>query len=435
MTPITTTDLRSCLPQGALSLGGFALLLVWTLTRLWQDDLGDISGQLLVLLSAGWLLTGGRALWRSRLLQLLLLALLIQLASWGLSHLLHPDLAERSPKLDRLAAWFFLIPVALFCAASRQRVMICWACALGALLLSPWLSGDGWKELLQGLNGERVHFGLLNAQHSGMLFGIGLLGALMLPAPVPATTRRGVVLGRLLRLLLITATAFGMLLSQTRGIWLALLCSVPLALLLRSRLRQQQQADYISRPLRRLAWFSMTFVVIIITPLGGIIEDRLRSEGPLAGYDGEGFVLQENVRVRLSTWHTAMDWIVQRPLLGWGGKGRAAVVQDTEALSDNERQRFRHLHSTYLDTLVNWGLAGLAVLLGLFAWLGLRLRRSWQQGSLDTNLLCFGVAFGLYWGVANAFESFMFYQSGLYALALIAGGLLALCNTPEEVSP
>lgn len=434
MTSIATTDLRTSLPTGALSLAGFVLLLAWTLTRLWQDDLGDLSGQLLVLLCAGWLLSGGRALWRSRLLQLLGLALLIQLASWGLSHLLSPELAERSPKLDRLAAWFLLIPVALFCAASRQRVVACWACALGALLLSPWLSGGGWQEVLQGLNGERVHFGLLNAQHSGMLFGIGLLGALLLPAPLTPATRRGVLLGRALRLSLIALTALGMLLSQTRGIWLALLCSVPLALLLRSRLRQQQ-AGYTSRPLRRLAWFGTAFLVVVITPLGGIVEDRLRSEGPLAGHDGEGFVLQENVRVRLSTWRTALDWIVQRPLLGWGGKGRAAVVQDTGALSDAERGRFRHLHSSYLDTLVNWGLAGFALLLGLFAWLGLRLRRGWREGSIDTNLLCFGVAFGLYWGVANAFESFMFYQSGLYAMALVAGGLLALCNTPEEISP
>ncbi|MFV0278117.1 MAG: O-antigen ligase family protein [Parahaliea sp.] len=425
-------------PTGPFDTVGYLLVLTWTLTRPWNDSAGDLSGQLFALLASGWIIFRGRHLHRCRALQLLALALLIQLASWGLGHLAHPELAERSPKLDRLASWFVLLPVALFCARSRQRVWLCWGGALAVQLLCPWLSNEGWAELQRGFAGERVLYGPYNAQHNAMLFGLGLLATLLLPlrwgAALASSPPHHGLAHRLQRSLpglltpaLVAATALGVVLTQTRGIWLGLAIALPLALLLRQRLRHGTGLKPLLRP---LGWLTLAGALVAATPLGGIVKDRVLSEG-LPAADG-GYVLHENVRVRLATWQTSIDWIARAPLLGWGGGGRAAVVQDTPGLSAVEKERFRHLHSSYLDVLVNWGLAGLALMLGLFAWLSQVIWRAWQRGAICDNLLVFWVSFLLYWLVVNSFESFMFYQSGQYVFALLGGGYLALCSSTTQ---
>ncbi|WP_116368062.1 O-antigen ligase family protein [Parahaliea mediterranea] len=413
---------------GAAATLGLCLLLVWASVAFTLPEVAELAAQLLV---AG---TVALALWRWRqrsqrggsalssptpplrpvpispspalaalapLCWLLLAALALQLASWALSHWLHPSLAERSPRLHRLAAWFFLIPVALCSAGRWQRVALCWGCALLALLLLPWTLGQGWQELARGLGGERVDFGLLNAQHTALLFGAALLGVWLVPMPGPA------------RVPAMAACLCGVLLSQTRGVWLALLCGAIAATLVRHRQGH--------RP--RLVVALLALALLAASPLGSGVYERLHSETPGS--------LQENVRVRLNTWRASVGWIAQRPLFGWGGGGRAAVVQAASGLSDGERERFRHLHNSYLDTLVNWGALGLLLYAALLGWLSRHFWRCWRRGILPAPVFTFWCAFLPYWLVANGFESFVFYQSGSYLFALVAGGCLALCDRQD----
>ncbi|GAB3285283.1 O-antigen ligase family protein [Parahaliea aestuarii] len=386
------------------------LLLVWASVPFTLTDMARLAAQLLVLAALVLSLRQWRDCLRHPLCWLLLAALALQLTSWGLSHWLHPQLAERSPRLHRLAAWFFLIPVALFAGGARQGVALCWLSALLALLLLPWTTGNGWEELGRGIGGERVSFGLLNAQHTALLFGAALLGVWLVPANVLAPSLRDSPAGHLARPLLIASCLYGVLLSQTRGVWLALLCGIAAAVVFRSWRGRRLRASALLLPL----------VLVMASPLGDAVYERLQSESP-----GN---LQENVRVRLATWDESMHWIAQRPALGWGGQGRAAVVRASAGLSDDERNRFRHLHSSYLDILVNWGGAGLLLYATLLGWLSLHFWRSWRGGILPEPVFTFWCAFLPYWLVANGFESFVFYQSGAYLFALVAGGCLALCR-------
>ncbi len=419
-----------------LSGVGQALLLIFICCRLISDKPADYAGQLLSLLAVVALVTWQHPLRRGMLVPLFFAALVTQLATWGLSHALAPDLAESSPKLERLAAWFFLIPAALFMGSGERRVVAWWSIVLLALLLTPWLSGQGWGEIARGLAGERVDFGIINAQHPAMLFGLALLGTtIFLPRFRRYSRELGVPWLLLPYLLLVLALATGVVITQTRGVWLGLLVTLPGMIVIFSGYMDTERKQRYLRALQNSRW-RMRFLALLLALMipaffGGIVLERLASEGPLATLDGRDDtrpLLKENISVRLDTWHESLSWIAARPVFGWGGSGRGAVVDATPELSAEEKQRFGHLHSSYLDTLVNFGFAGLLVLLSLLYWLNSRVILAWRQGGISDDFLWFWLAFLLYWLVLNMFESYMYYQTGNYAFALICGGYAALTS-------
>ncbi|TGD70905.1 O-antigen ligase family protein [Mangrovimicrobium sediminis] len=421
----------------AFALLGFGLLLLWSCTRMYTDKPADYAGQVLILLTAIALFFLQHPLRRSFVFALFWLALATQLASWGLAHWLAPEIAERSPKVERLAAWFFMIPVAVFIRSDLRRVFALWSLALVALMLAPWISGGGWGEIAAGLGGERVGFGIINQQHTSLLFGLALLGLL---AFAPRAAHAARVVGRpwltAVYAALVLAALVAVVISQTRAIWLALLVTL-FAWLCRALFLWRRRGDVAraSQPPRsRAVPVLAALVVLVPVLLGGVIVERVSSEGPLAGAGGDSpMVLNENIRVRLATWGEALHWIAKRPLFGWGGGGRSEVVQATDGLSRGEKKRFRHLHSSYLDTLVNFGLAGLMVGGALLWWLNRAIMQAGKAGRLDADLRGFWYLFVSYWLVVNLFESYMFYESGLYSFALVAGGYLALVGAPGAV--
>ncbi len=428
---------------------GQALLLFYACTRLYTDKPADIAAQVLALMSAIALLFFRHPLRRSVVTGLFLLVVATQLATWGLGHWLSPEIAERSPKVERLAAWFFLIPVALFVAAphgqQQQRVLQLWLLAAVALALAPWLSGGGWAEIARGIVGERVGFGLLNQQHTGMLFGVALIGLCVFAPRARRASRAGGRPWLVLPygMLLLVALA-AVLLSQTRAIWLALLVTslAPVcAALWRSAARRGAEPGRLARRWRPALGLAG---VAVLVPLlfGAVVMERYAAEQSPAASTGEmgsALLTSENIRVRLNTWTEALRWIAARPLFGWGGHGRKAVVQASAGLTEKEKVKYRHLHNSYLDTLVGFGIAGLAVLAALLWWLGRRVLALHRQGALAADFLWFWIAFVLYWLVANLFESWMYYTTGLYAFALVCGAYLALViagsGEPQQRTP
>lgn len=415
-------------------LVGAGMLFVFACTRLYTDKLADYAVQLLIVWSAV-------ALWRYRdplrnalVFHLFLLAVLAQLLTWGLGLWLTPELAESSPKVERLGAWFFLLPVALFAGGTPRRVLALWGVSFAALLLAPWLSGQGWDEVLRGLAGNRVGFGIINEQHMGVLFGIAFLGlgiflyrfqcyARAIGAPwllVPYT-------------LLLLASLVAVVFSQTRAVWLALLLTFAvLTVVVLCALNPERRTTY-RAALREMRWRvggMIALMVILVTALlSSIIVERISNEATSAAVlsgEVESLQLEGSVRVRLNTWWEAVHWIAERPLFGWGGNGRSEVVQASSGLSDSDRERFRHLHSTYMDALVNYGLAGLLLWFALLWWLSRAIVQAWASAGLADDFCWFWCAFLVFWLVVNAFESYMFYESGFYAFALVAGGYLSL---------
>ncbi|WP_299595086.1 O-antigen ligase family protein [uncultured Microbulbifer sp.] len=410
---------------------GVPALLVYVFFGISLDSVPDKAGQLALLCGLLMLAIYGRpvdgvSLRRSGILWLAIAAIVVALISWGCSWLTHPHWAESSFKVHRLTNWFAMIPVAILLGGQVKNTYTIWLVALCGLLLSPWISGGGWQEWQQGFAGVRVDFGLHNAQHTAMLFGTGALGLLAF-APDILRTRRGCWIIRAGWLLALATCITAVVLTQTRGGWVGMLFAlvvIACAGIVTLRKHFHSHRRYIAAA--TMATCGAALLAGYLS-LGDIVSNRLDAERQTITLVQQGEL--ENLPftstgVRIRTWTEALQWIAQRPLVGWGGNGRSLIFDHSENLPAAIKQNFGHLHNSYLDLVVNFGLLGLLLLGALVFWLLHRSLRYYRAGLISGSTLLFSVSFAVFFGVINLFESYLFYDSGRFVMALVGGGLL-----------
>lgn len=354
----------------------------------------------------------------------LLLTLVIQLSSW----LFAPDLPgyelEATPHLDRMGRWMLFIFIAFWMLGKPAMIRVVWLCALAGLLLAPWVTGGGSAELLLASAGERVDFGLRNAQHTAMLFGAACLG-------LYATLLSRIADGKFLRittllaLVLLAVAGAGLLVTQTRAVWLGFAAGfvlISVAMLLALRYRQHWS---VKRTLRILS--AAVIVLALLTLLASslfVAFDKGRGEmSQLAELDIDALEY-DSIGIRLRSWVYAVPWIMERPLTGWGIHGSHAVTQQSGALPDDIKADITHLHSSYFDLSVQYGLPAVLLLLGMMSWLGWCSWRSWRVGAMPDAVFLFVGGFIVFWLIVNAFESYMLYSTGRYLFNLVLAGAL-----------
>ena len=409
-----------------IRLAGLLILAAFSATYLLSEDAARYLKPLLLLMGWGGFCLFGGTLRRSAPALFLISALVIVLASWGLSWLDHPQWAESSPKVHRLTNWCVFIAVAWLLRGKSSWTLAVWSLAGLALLVTPWVRGDGIQEWLNGLNGARVDFGLNNAQHTGMLTGTVFLGIL-------AYTRKILTPGRWqwartlgwVAALVVFGTA--VVISQTRAVWIgvfAALCLYFIGFLVWiCRMPPQYKARMLLATLSGL----ICLTALAVYTLEPVIEKRLQAEHEII----EGLASLKlkddefsSISYRTNSWKAAIPWILDRPLIGWGGNGRGLVLEHSPDLPDWFMAKTGHLHSTYVDTLVNFGLLGLALFLGILGWTLVRAWQAWRQDYMSSEMFLFLLAFSIYWLTINLTESYMYYSTGQYAFALVIGGMV-----------
>jgi O-antigen ligase len=412
-----------------------AVLLSYALLGVGFSTTAEKISVVLGLTATALFFRGRPALRRSPAFWLLGGALAIALASWGYAHLTDPAWAERSPRVHRVTNWLFPIAVAYALGGRTRNTLVMLGAALAGLLAGI-VKGGGFGTIATGLAGTRVDFGLHNAQHAALYCGVALIGlAALLPRLL------GLVQGRPARywplialwLALVAGLGAGLAVTQTRAAWIGLFCALALlAWLARGQFR------------RHRGWLIATFVILGAGALlslkqTNLLEQRFIPEletltAKLSGHSEQ--MAFDSTGIRLRTWSDALDWVAAKPLLGWGGNGRSLVMEKTPGYPDWLRASTRHLHSAYVDTLVNYGVAGLALLLGLWGWLLAAAHRACRQGLLPPDLLHFFTAFMLYWAIVNGFESYIYFNSGNFVFAIVAGAVLThIWRSPAGKAP
>ncbi|WP_091387228.1 O-antigen ligase family protein [Microbulbifer marinus] len=395
--------------------------LVWPLA---EDQAGPLK--ILLVLITGWaVFRHGRQLLRSPVAWLFAASILIQILSWAAIKLQHPEWAESSPKLHRFGNWFAFAAIACWLGGSVRNTLLLWTVALTALLLTPWVVGEGFAEWAAGAAGQRIDFGLHNAQHSAMLFGTALLGLAVLAPRLFRAVKPFSLVG-LLWLAAVVICALAVLYSQTRAVWLGLSLAV---LFLGIAGLRTAFVRFGAQSWPRLVAASVLAVAALValgTKFGGIVVERLDYESDtidavMAG-DIEGTPFT-STGIRVRTWVESLGWIQERPLLGWGGKGRSLVIEQSQTMPQHLKDLFGHLHNSYLDLQVNNGLLGSLLLLALIGWLLVGSVKTWRRGELPGDLLLFFLCFMLYWLVINCFESYLFFASGGYVFGLVCAGV------------
>ncbi len=407
---------------------GFLLLVIMAFSRMITEDVGEKSGLVMAVLGGGLLAIYGQELRRSIVLKFFLIALMIQLVSWGASQVFHPEWAERSPKLDRLVPWLYMIPIAVFLGGSTRNTLVVWAFAVFGVLASPWIMGGGWSEVERGLGGARVDFNVKNAQHIAMLFGTCAIGLLALTPRFYPTKFMRDFWKPLIWMVLVSACFIGVMVTQTRAVFLGIFLGLLILLIACFIWGAQSNLISLKSKISLICLFMIiTLMLISKTSLKDLVEKRFEFEKSSISMILDGrtdFSANNSVGIRVNTWLEAVGWIKERPLLGWGGKGRNLVIKNTEGLSERSKEIYRHLHNSYMDVSVNYGLLGLMLMLTLFGFILYAAHFSWKQEVLPTDLLVFVYSFMGFWLVINCFESYMFYSSGIFVFGLVGGGVL-----------
>lgn len=394
---------------------------------------GHIAQIVFILPALGLLLAGVRpGILRVPAL-FLLAALLVQLSSWWFAPQLAGYEVETSPKLDRLARWMLFLFMAFWLTGRPEAVKYLWLGALAGLLLSPWITGGGSAEILRGLAGERVDFGLRNAQHTGMFFGTAFLGLYALWLSRVAQQRLPRLTTALIVVLLVL-TGAGVMVTQTRGVWLGTAIGIVVISLLKVRMLAQRHQWTATRglPILLAATALLTLAMVLATQLFSKFEEGRGTFEQLESLEVEA-LQYDSVGIRVRSWIYGLPWILERPMTGWGTNGSHLISQRSEALTPDLRLIYTHLHSSYLDLAAQYGLPGVLLFLGLVLWLLLRARRAWHQQHMPDAAFLFIAGFTVYWLIINLFEAYMLYSSGRYLLNLVIAGALAY-SAPAAIS-
>ncbi len=415
-----------------LSLSAGMILLVYSSCFMITDSVGTVAQRIVVISGFFVWIYYGRGLHKNSLTWLLLYAFFIPLVSWGAAHIYHPQWAEASPKVHRLTSWFMFIPVAIWLGGREKNILMLWSVALFGLLISPWVSGHGWSEIFRGLSGARVDFDLHNAQHAGLLCAVVLLGLISFCRRFLFSKGAINWIGTGLWSLLVVFFGLGVLMTQSRGIWLGLAVALMTMLLLVLYVTKRNWIYFLTVKKNFMIVLLGLFVVTaLLSPLAtNIVKKRLSNEREyilkIVGLnDDKNVVVSSSVGARVMTWVEGLKWVKKRPLTGWGGGGRKLILENSKVLPPAMR-KFGHFHNSYIGTLVMFGLLGLFLYLALLLWFVRNVFTCYRTQHLSTDFFLFFMAFLGFWLVVNFFESYMFFSSGTYVLSLIFGGFVSL---------
>lgn len=395
--------------------------------RVLWPSVGSPAETTMALLGLMALLVWGHGLRKSTALWLLLAAIAVQVLSWTLGYFHHPDWVADNPQVDRLAKLFIFLAVAWWLGGSTRNTLLAWGAGLLGFLIATFTHGGGVQEWINGLNGQRVGFGIRNYQHGPMLFGVALLGVLIFGRRFALSGR--IVLWRLLLwLALVTLCLTGVLIGQTRAVWLALTITLPISALLWGLYCAQR---FGAKRLIMPAIIGVAGISLVIIMVGAVYQDalfkRLGSEQQVIAEVMQGDlknVPYSSVGIRIHSWVASVEWIKERPMVGWGAEGRSLVIDHTEWLPDFVKKNFGHLHNFFLEIWVAYGLLGLAVIGALAFWVGRATWLAWRGGVLPGDMALFGAGFFIYWLIVNQFESYNSFWTGVYVHNLVVGGLV-----------
>ncbi|GIH89778.1 hypothetical protein Psi01_04080 [Planobispora siamensis] len=346
----------------------------------------DVASVVLVAVAAAALLSGGRRLPGRALVAA------APVIAVGAATVASQDVMASLPGLARYLQVFVLVPLAV-AAVLRDRadLWLVGGAVCGAALVQggvgTWQSLTGTGASYAGENVRAVGtFGATDVMGMATIVGYGLVVTLAL-----ALTLRG--RARAAALATAALLVVPLVLSLSRGTWLAVLCAAAVMLVL-----------YGLRPAGRVLLFAAAAAVLLLPAVPdsdpGTIGRRLSSIGSSLTQP------DRSVSDRYDLWETATGIWRDSPVTGVGPKGFAAARDSRAPLglssgSDTadpvrgfQRQPLLSPHNMYLLVLSEQGLVGITAFCLLFGcvavWSVRRVRRAGTRGERTAGLAVTG---------------------------------------------
>lgn len=326
---------------------------------------------------------------------------------------------------------FYFIPIAY--AISYSKFLDPWrflATAFSGLVIYLIINFD-LAEWERAWNGYRVDFGIENAQHTGIVFATSFIAFTVFTMRFLNWSKKFplfVFIGSLISWFSALLLCFWIVfVSQTRAVWLGLFVSALIIFLFISVI-------YIKRNYSTINWYKYSAVLtgIILTSIllgysfntQELIIKRLTSEKVsleslhlAASHEKKQMTSFEG---RVASWAAAPEWIMEKPFMGWGRRGAKNLIQQSDNFNEKFKNRYGHLHSSYLEVLVDLGLIGSGFIITIIFLFGHSINKNYKKGKTPTDVFIFSWAFFLFWLIVNIFESYIIFSSGYYLIAIVA---------------
>jgi len=290
-----------------------------------------------------------------------------------------------------------------------------------------------WGSLLTG---SRADFGYINAEHTAVLVASVLIG---LACFAPWFLRRD---GRSPGLRLVLAAVWLVMVAlslavlgatQTRQVWVGLgiaaIATVPFAV------RELRRRGLLTRRRLVASGGAAAFVLaafVVFNPLEGPVSRMERDWHGIHELLVEGQTPQQlnGSVIRLLQWRFAFQHIAERPILGHGG-GATEVLLERSDLPRFIRLNFGHVHNSFLDLWMAYGVVAPAALILALVVLLVGVWRGYRRGQISTPMTLFGIAWIVFFAVVNCFESYFIYHTGYYMMFVCGGALYGATLEPR----
>lgn len=383
----------------------------------------------LMLLTLAWLLA--RPDWRA-LMQEPVAFLALAFSGFVLIHslilaVIAPSGTPPQMTLASGLAWsklLLMIPIAHWCAGRPQRVRgLLLLAALGLTVGA--LRKIDWAQFGPEFFNTRFE-SYLPAIAFGLVTGLGVLGLLALRQAFWRSLGIG-IFGKVLWALWLALMLEGLVLSQSRGSWLAFLGGLGVLILGEWRARNWVGLAWLRTHPRQALLVGLLVAGGLLAQHETFFKRLTEHTGTLAQIARGEPVTSDPIGLRFNAWLFALERWQERPWFGWGAGSSCTLIAESGRPQDLFDAAYNHwlphLHNTYAELLVQFGLVG-AILFGgwvlALVWAGHRAHRS---GRLPPDLGRFYLAALICILIWCLFNYRVVHVDWLFMWLLLAGGL------------
>lgn len=368
-----------------------------------------------------------RDFFKSPSFMFILAAVFIATLTWILTNIQVPNVATASPRVGGILNKLAFIPMAFILSKSQKHIYTFFAVAILALLVSPWLAEDSFNNFKMAINGVRVGLG-------GHIITIGIIYSIVFLACLIFFKRLVVESHQIWRwvlwLIIFFAAVFGIVASQTRAIYLGFFIIYFLFFLFVLYLSFVSWSKY-----RLLAFyfFMVSFFVVLLIyfiNLNGFFDLAINKAGSeqsvvwllLSGEINQ--IPRNSAGLRIHFWVDSYNWIIERPLTGWGEKANNHL----HAAAGNffGERNFITVHNDIIDILLSYGFIGLIFYLLLVFWVYKRVFCSWKSKTIMNDEFFFFNIFLVFFIWNGFFMSLLHFKETIYLWNVVFAGFLAL---------
>jgi O-antigen ligase len=351
------------------------------------------------------------------------LAIAAPFVFFGINYVIDAESAVKYAEFEKLPRIYLFIPIAWWLGGNKRTIALFLGTAMVGFFFACLQDPNFNQTVVNIFNGGRGDFGILNAQHVALFFSLGLIGCL---SYVPDAIKSTTMIHRIGFTAFLTIAGalgvIGIIGTQTRAAFLALMIAfVAYLMILMYRIVRIKRADRNFK-----AVMSTLAAIIIVGSMSYSFKDsltvRVFSEkntitAIMAG-DWEN-IPYTSIGVRVNTWLQALEWIAEKPLIGFGGKVRTDIIQQSSKHPDWVKSHFGHFHNSFIEIMLGSGFLGLFL---CFTPVIYCLKKAVNLSQPTHYFAFFGMLIFL---VMNIFESYLFFWMGPFMLTLLVSPMFS----------